>query len=119
MRRAPGGPSRVLFVSHQATRTGAPIMLLHLIRWVRANTDVRAEILLLRGGPLESEFRKLGRTRVLRPEDGSSFVHKLETGLEYIGLVKSAGRIRGIRYRGLLRRAKSVDLVYLNSVASF
>lgn len=124
MRRVTGGtgagrPTRVLFVSHQATRTGAPIVLLHLIRWLRAHTDVEPEILLLRGGPLEHEFRALGRVRVLRPRDGSSVLNQVETGLEYLGLLRTAGRLRGIRYRLLLRKSRRADIVYLNSVASF
>ena len=52
----------ILFVSHEATRTGAPVYLLHLLRWLRANTDLRFRVLLGRGGPLESEFHALAET---------------------------------------------------------
>ena len=38
--------ARVLFISHDAYRTGAPMVLLHFIRWFKENTDVPFEILL-------------------------------------------------------------------------
>lgn len=50
---------KVLFVSHEASRTGAPMFLLHFLRWLRANTSVSFELLLSKGGPLEPEFAKL------------------------------------------------------------
>lgn len=95
------------------------MMLLHFLRWLHANSDAHVEMLLLRGGPLEPRFRELGPVRVLRPLDGSSLFHRIETGLEYLGLLRVAGRIRGARYRLLLRKARGMDVVYLNSVASF
>lgn len=33
--REPAGPPRVLFVSHETTLSGAPIQLVHLVRWLR------------------------------------------------------------------------------------
>lgn len=52
-------PGRVLFVSHEASRTGAPMCLLHLLRWLRANTQLDFEVLLAKGGPLQVEFEQL------------------------------------------------------------
>jgi hypothetical protein len=51
--------NKILFVGHRADRTGAPILLLHLLRWLRENTELCFELLLLKGGDLEPEFRKL------------------------------------------------------------
>src|SRR5258708_36960703 len=55
------GRPRVLFVSHDASRTGSPMVLLTLQRWLRANLDIDIRTLLLEGGPLEAEFEALGR----------------------------------------------------------
>lgn len=52
----------ILFVSHEASRTGAPIYLLHLLRWLRAKTNLQLRVLLGRGGPLESKFRAVAET---------------------------------------------------------
>jgi hypothetical protein len=49
---------RVLFVSHQASRTGAPILLLHFLRWLRANTS-NFEIVVRLGGELSGKFSDL------------------------------------------------------------
>jgi len=50
---------RVLFVSHDATRTGAPVLLLHFLRWLRTNTSIDFEIVLRRSGDLSAEFAEL------------------------------------------------------------
>lgn len=55
----------LLFISHDASRTGAPIQLLHLLRWLRANTDLTFETVLAADGELRSDFEKLGRVSVL------------------------------------------------------
>jgi glycosyltransferase involved in cell wall biosynthesis len=53
---------KILFIGHDAGRTGAPFVLLHLLRWLKSNTDVPFEILLRQGGALEPEFCKLAPT---------------------------------------------------------
>src|SRR3954467_15345345 len=50
---------RVLFVSHDAMRTGAPVLLLHFLRWLRTNTRIDFEVVLRRGGELSAEFAAL------------------------------------------------------------
>ena len=64
--RAPAsGKPEILFISHDASRTGAPIFLLELIASLAQRLDVACTILLAGGGELEREFRKLGTTIVL------------------------------------------------------
>jgi glycosyltransferase involved in cell wall biosynthesis len=58
-------PSKILFVSHEATRTGAPMFLLHFLRWLRRETDQEFELLLNHGGPLEPEFAKVARVHLI------------------------------------------------------
>ncbi|MBN2319618.1 MAG: glycosyltransferase family 4 protein [Acidobacteria bacterium] len=58
-------PDKVLFISHDATRTGAPIIFLHFLKWFRKNTDIPFQIILKDGGPLEAEFHELGPTHGL------------------------------------------------------
>lgn len=53
--------AKILFVSHEATRTGAPMFLLHFLRWLRRETDLEFEIVLGKGGPLEAEFAAVAR----------------------------------------------------------
>ncbi len=55
----------ILFVSHEASRTGAPIFLLNLIRELKNRLDISCHILLRSGGELEEQFRQLGPTEIL------------------------------------------------------
>lgn len=49
---------RVLFVSHEATRTGAPKIILNLLNQFADKCDVDCESILLRGGHLATEFQE-------------------------------------------------------------
>lgn len=55
---------KILFVSHDASRTGAPILFLNFIRWFKENSDIPFEILLKSGGELEDVFAQLGKCSI-------------------------------------------------------
>ncbi|WP_426060746.1 glycosyltransferase family 4 protein [Hymenobacter sp. B1770] len=55
----------LLFVGHEASRTGAPFTQLHLINWIKANTTHDIVVVMLWGGELEAEFAKVARVHVL------------------------------------------------------
>ena len=58
---SPSPDRAILFVSHDAWRTGAPTVLLHFLRWMKTNTDIRFITLLREGvGDLRPEFERLG-----------------------------------------------------------
>lgn len=59
-------PQGLLFISHDASRTGAPCLLLHLLAWLKAHTDMGISILLGKEGVLHPEFARLGETSVYR-----------------------------------------------------
>jgi len=54
--------SSILFISHEATLTGAPILLLHLIEELRPRLSEEIVVLLGKDGPLRSRFEQLGLT---------------------------------------------------------
>jgi glycosyltransferase involved in cell wall biosynthesis len=56
---------RVLFISHDATRTGAPILLLHLLGWLKSHSRLRFEVVLGEDGELRSQFEALAPVSVL------------------------------------------------------
>ena len=78
--RAIGRP--VLFVSHDAHRHGAQLLLLHLLRWIRAHTPLEFEILLKGGGELVPEFEALAPTHRW-PLDPASPLRRADVGLVY------------------------------------
>ena len=50
----------ILFISHEATRSGAPLALLYLLKVLKSKTpDITFTVLLLNGGPLTSDFQHL------------------------------------------------------------
>jgi glycosyltransferase involved in cell wall biosynthesis len=59
---------QILFISHNATRTGAPILLLHFLRWFKENTEIPFRILLGKGGELESDFTELAPTLIFEQQ---------------------------------------------------
>jgi len=53
---------KVLFISHNAGRSGAPLVLLNLLKWLKENTSLSFEILLRGPGELQAEFADLAPT---------------------------------------------------------
>ena len=51
---------RILFVSHEATRTGAPKIILNILKHFYAHCDIQCETLLHSGGFLAAEFEQHG-----------------------------------------------------------
>ena len=54
----------ILFISHEASQTGAPIVLLHLLRWLKQNTQIMPIVLLQEGGVLQEKFEEVAQTLV-------------------------------------------------------
>lgn len=74
---------RILFIGHNASRSGGPIVLLHLLRWLRENAgELEIDLLLLRGGELEAAFRQVAEVYVLPDARSSSLVDKITSRLE-------------------------------------
>ena len=55
---------KVLFISHDASRTGAPLVLLNFLKWFKVNTAIPFLVLLKIDGEMEPEFQELGPTFV-------------------------------------------------------
>ncbi len=112
------GRGRVLFMSHAAERTGPPIIMLHLARWLRANTDLDFELLFLQGGELEEDFRELARVSILDEWDPPRPAVVLDSLAWKLGLERHAPRIRAAALRWRMRRIRNIDVVYVNTAGS-
>ncbi|MBL8778068.1 MAG: glycosyltransferase family 4 protein [Acidimicrobiales bacterium] len=77
-------PRRVVFVSHNASRSGAPLLLLQVERWLREHRDLDVTTVLLAGGPLVEDFEAAGGAHPV--EDLAS----LAPDLVYLNTVGSA-----------------------------
>lgn len=66
----------VLFLGHEATRTGAPLLLLELVKWISSNSDLKPSLLLKRGGEIQNEYQNIAPARCWTDD-----VKKLNSGL--------------------------------------
>lgn len=105
---------RVLFISHEATRTGAPILLLHLVRWLKVNSELSFDILLRDGGVLEPDFSAIAPVTNLKARRFAA-TNWLPRGSSRIGLRQTAERFYFRRLKEALLR-EDFGLVYANSV---
>jgi glycosyltransferase involved in cell wall biosynthesis len=101
------GLRMILFISHDASRSGAPIVLAHLLKWIRKNTDMEFEILLKKGGELASEFAAIAPTHIV-PEENMArrIMRRLHAGRRMPMAVPAA--LRGKKY----------DLIYSNTITN-
>src|SRR5712691_12762218 len=107
---------RVLFVSHEASRTGAPILLLRFLRWLRVNTSIEFEVVLRRGGELSREFADLAPVWHAEPSDGG-LAHATMRVARRLGLTPLPDdRVVRRMVREMAKRRFS--LVYSNTVAN-
>ncbi len=115
---------RILFVSHEASRTGAPASLLAIVREL-AQKGVSCEVLVLRNGPLVADFSAICPTTVLWKAPPKIILTERQV-LQFLFKVmqEMTGMIDRIRGRMKLARfirarmQSKVDLVYLNTAAS-
>ena len=103
---------RILFLCHSASRNGATILLLHLLRWLKEVVDWDLQVLVSGSGPLLDEFRAVAKTMVWRNPLfllNAFPVHK-------IGALKS--RLEGHCLRSFLA-GRRFDLIYANTLATW
>jgi glycosyltransferase involved in cell wall biosynthesis len=60
---------KILLVSNEAARTGAPAILLGIMQWLKAHTNVETISVLMRDGAMRAEFERIGRTYTWIPID--------------------------------------------------
>ena len=109
----PSAAKKIMVLGHDASRTGAPIFLLHFTHWLQSHGGMEIEIVLKNGGPLLEEFQKIAPTTVLQPARAERAVLRLCALLRCPppGWLTLAAKLR----RHLRRRP--VALVYANTVA--
>lgn len=106
---------KILFVSHQASYTGAPINLLTFLKWMAKNTNHKIRTIIIKDGELSREFKQCGKTSVLEKK------RKGKIEMMMLGLDELFPRIRqhinGIKIK-ILTINYSPDIVYVNTIGS-
>lgn len=102
---------KICFVSHNATRTGAPIVLLHFLKWLKSNKGIRADVLFLEEGELVDEFKKVSNVFAIKQSKKSSiFLIK-----KFIKKIFQ----KDIELSAHLKRLSNYDEVIFNTASSF
>jgi glycosyltransferase involved in cell wall biosynthesis len=107
---------KILFISHEASLTGATIVLLHFLKWFKANTDIPFEIILKKGGILVNEFRSLAPVTNLQSKK-NIIIESLQTLFKHYGfrLPLIDMKVRTIRKKFL---DQNIGLIYSNTVTN-
>lgn len=61
--------TKILFISNDGSRTGAPWILLNLIRWLKSHHDLKMAAVLMRDGSLRTDFEQELTTYTWIPTD--------------------------------------------------
>ena len=101
---------KILFLGHEASRTGAPLALLLLMRWLQENSAHRCELFLKTGGELEAEYAAAVPTTNLETATRCNLPERLRGALTP----------RSQRWQEKIHRRVArlqPDLIYANTVA--
>lgn len=102
----------VLFLSHDASRTGAPIILLRFLRWFSANRNLPFRILVGKKGDIIGEFEEIAATDLLEPERALRYRVQRRLKLHHHYLSSYQARLREVLAN------MDIRLIYANSIAS-
>lgn len=102
-------------ISHDASRTGAPLVLLHLARWLVENARVSPSFLLKEDGELADDFRALGPVWIWQGSSGGKGI-----GSRIIRRLGRTNIVKSIRETLLRARIRPLqfELVYSNTIAN-
>ncbi len=109
---------RLLAVTHETTITGAPMNLLHLVRWITEHTDIEVHVLALQDGPIRDRFEAVTEVTVLDRSSLGSAAKALQQGLLHLGSRRAWRSVAAARLVPQLRHLRDFDVVYLNSLGS-
>ncbi len=101
---------RLLFIGHDASMTGAPILLLNLLRLVKQEGNCEISICLQRGGPLLEQYKEVAPIHLIRLD-----IAFLKWGWFYRAFdwIYSS-----IRLWSLKRQMGHFDIVFSNTIAN-
>jgi len=106
---------KVLFLCHSATLTGAPLVLYHLVSWLKQERFCSFEVLIRDDGPMVQKFAELGLTRTL-PSDADAKISLPKSWLRRIWARPEMPE-KDARDKLLKElKAQEFDLIYANTI---
>lgn len=104
---------RILAISHDAGRTGAPIGLLAFLNWLREAKGAHTGIILRNPGPLERSFQKLGPTLTL----GKSALLRWRLGRRLRGMLPHSIQTEARSIRNICSKGE-YNVIYSNTATN-
>lgn len=107
---------KILFISHLANRTGAPLSILNFQKWISINSEVEFTTLFREGGILEEEFAVLGPI-----ENFSVKEPNLKNRIHRRILLAGISVFEKFIYRKILflkLRSQKFDIIYSNTIVN-
>lgn len=100
---------KLLFITNDGSRTGAPMLLFNLIKWFvnNKNEDYKITLLAVNGGPLINDFKKLVDVKI--------FNHKSKTKFKLLNRVLNKKNNKKVKFD--LKTTKW-DLIFSNTIVN-
>lgn len=107
----------ILFISHDASRSGAPILLRNFINWLNTNTNNTCHLILRAGGILEIDFKNIVNYNIYYPEYYNNYKNITQRLLNRLGWYKYKLKIYHKRLLKQLKQQK-FEIIYCNTVVN-
>lgn len=101
---------KVLFISHESSLTGAPILLLSLLKLLKKNTSHNLSICIKRGGQLDKTFSSVANTIIIKPQGYQLNKSIFKKFIDYIKYRKKLLQLLNIN--------RQTDLIISNTVTN-
>lgn len=101
---------KLLFLSHDSSISGAPLLLLNLIKLIKSKDCYEFSIVVKRGGKLDKLFIDAGDAIILKPENyqvNKSLVGKIKDYILYL-----------FRLNAVISLAKKSDILFSNTITN-
>lgn len=105
--------TKILFISNDGSRTGAPWILLNLIRWLKSHHDLKMAAVLMRNGSLRTEFEQELTTYTWIPTDLNQpeRIHK-----RLVNTLLQRGRTDPGKWLAKIIEKEKPDVIYLSTL---
>jgi glycosyltransferase involved in cell wall biosynthesis len=105
---------KVLFISHSAGRTGAPMFLLQFLKWLKTTARLPLQTVQLNRGELLEEFQATAETTLCIPEKIDRYADRLYT---FLGIQHDIFDFCYRRFSNKMAGA-GIGLIYANTITN-
>ncbi|MBS1600056.1 MAG: glycosyltransferase [Bacteroidetes bacterium] len=101
---------KLLFISHEASLTGAPILLLNLLTLLKRSGQFELEVLLYRGGDLEDKFKHISSVFILKSSEYKNVKNFILRAINFV-----VYRLRILYFKATMQKP---NLIFSNTIVN-